>query len=57
MLPVSAGDWEWENDLRQGTLTITVPAGVNGTGDVLSIMNIMDSSGNASTEVESITLF
>ena len=45
VLAATAGDWTWNADLRNGSGTITVPAGMMAAGDSL-VLQIADNSDN-----------
>lgn len=50
LLPHDAASWEWDDDMRNGTLTITVPPNSNGAGDELLIWGVTDLSGNVQAD-------
>jgi hypothetical protein len=56
VLPTNAVSWTWDADLRDGTGTITVPAGMVGAGDYF-IVQISDNSGNVGVDTVRLTPF
>jgi hypothetical protein len=45
-IPDNAATWQWDANMRNGTLRVTVPASSNGAGDRLLLWGVYDNSGN-----------
>jgi len=56
VLPENSAVWQWDNDGRNGTLTVTVPADKNGAIDQLFLLYVKDSSGNTQTDTVWVNL-
>lgn len=50
VLPNDAVTWEWDNDSRNGTFTIVVPADLDGSGDLFYCTRVTDNSGNMQSD-------
>jgi len=44
------GSWEWDENYRNGTLNVLVPADSDGSGDRLWMIGLRDASGNVQSD-------
>ncbi len=56
-LTAAQTSWQLNPNMRNGVLTITVPAGQDGSGDILTLSGLIDNSGNQQAVAANAILF